>query len=345
MTNKTEIILNIDNPLFEYIKPLDNDEFSKMKNKDLKEILYYMKDYYLILRNRLGFNDDVTFGLELEFENANKGEIVNLLNMTKLNKEWFFKNDGSLNNGSEINSPILKDTYKSWNDLKKVCNIVSSFASISLNSAGHIHIGTQVIGGKINSWLNFIKLWSTYENVIFRFLYGEFLTPRPKITNYASPMMIQLMEDYAKLNLESNLQTKDIVNQIRHRRRQAINFYNVHNFDKITLKNTIEFRSPNGTLDPVIWQNNLDLLVNILLYSKSDDYNDDIVSRRKYENEYKYLDIKTYNEIYLDQALELCDMLYSNNYDKIYFLKQYLKSFEVGKSDLEKAKVFTKKKH
>ena len=31
----------------------------------------------------------------------------------------------------------------------------------------------------------------------------------------------------------------------------------------------------------------------------------------------------------MDQALELCDMIFTNNLDKVYFLRQYLKSFQV----------------
>ena len=42
----------------------------------------------------------------------------------------------------------------------------------------------------------------------------------------------------------------------------------------------------------------------------------------------KNYQIYSYNQIYLEQALELCDMIFDNNLDKIYFLRQYLKSFE-----------------
>lgn len=53
-----------------------------------------------------------------------------------------------------------------------------------------------------------------------------------------------------------------------------------------------------------------------------------------------------YNEIYLEQALELCDMIFTKNIDKVCFLRQYLKSFEVCKEvgQLSKASPFTKKR-
>lgn len=49
-----------------------------------------------------------------------------------------------------------------------------------------------------------------------------------------------------------------------------------------------------------------------------------------------------YNKIYLEQALEFADLIFNNNIDKIYFLRQYLKSFESSEIPLKKAKKFIK---
>lgn len=37
-------------------------------------------------------------------------------------------------------------------------------------------------------------------------------------------------------------------------------------------------------------------------------------------------DSKLYGEIFLPEALEFSDMIFDNNLDKVYFLKQYLKN-------------------
>lgn len=66
-----------------------------------------------------------------------------------------------------------------------------------------------------------------------------------------------------------------------------------------------------------------------MLYCKSLKFNDDIVERRKRNNLNEYYSLEFYNEIFLDQALELSDLIFDNNLDKLYFLRQYLKSFEV----------------
>lgn len=340
--NTEKVIMNTDNSLFDYIEPRNNDMFSKMSGIDLQDLLYYIENYYLELRNRLGFDNYITFGLELEFENAMRGRIENKLRKMSLSSTWQLKGDGSLDDGAEINSPILKDTSVSWNNLKKVCSVVNANATIGSHSGGHIHVGTQVIGGKTESWLNFIKLWSVYENIIYRFVYGDFLTARPSMNRYAEPMTKDFWKDYQKLKEYDQLNMRDIISKISHQRYQAVNFNNVSDFNNMANKNTIEFRCPNATIDPTIWQNNINLFVNMLLYSKSTRYNDDIIQNRRNINEDKYSKLSWYGEIYLQQTLELCDMLFTNNFDKVYFLRQYLKSFEIGNKELSKPKPFTK---
>ena len=330
--------------LFDFIKPNDNDLLSLMKGIDLQELLYRLDIYYLELRDKLGFSDSITFGLELEFEHANRNRIEDKLCDAGLYSKWVVKGDSSLDRGAEINSPILRDEKENWIDLRNVCDIVKEHAIIGKNSGGHIHIGTQVLGSNKEHWLNFIKLWSIYENIIFRFLYGDSLTHRASLERYAKPLSETLWEDFKCLKEDNLISMYEFVVRLKHDRYQAINFKNVNGINSFSRDNTIEFRCPNGTLEPVIWQNNVNLLVNILKYSKSNKYDDDTIDKRREINGDKYYDLEWYNQIYLVQALELVDMLFDNNLDKVYFLRQYLKSFQIGACVLDKPKTFVKKK-
>ena len=341
--NKEKVIINSTNSLFSFIKAQDNDKLSEMCGIDLQELLYYIDNYYLELRNRLGFSDFVTFGLELEFENAMRNRIETKLNETLGKDVWVLKDDGSLDDGAEINSPILRDKVSTWKNLKQVCDVVSDNASIGKKSGGHIHIGTQVLGIKTESWLNFIKLWSVYENIIYRFVYGDMLVARSSMLQYAAPMAKDFWRDYLNLSQSKQISVQDIIKKVDCQRNQAVNFKNAKQTNKASKYNTIEFRCPNGTLNPIIWQNNVNFFVNLLQYSSSPSFNNDIVQERKQINEDKYVSLDFYNEIYLQQALELTDMLFHNNFDKVYFLRQYLKSFEITKKKNDKAKRFTKK--
>ena len=123
---------------------------------------------------------------------------------------------------------------------------------------------------------------------------------------------------------------KEILKLISGRKR-AINFQNITDLTTFESYNTIEFRCPNASLNPVIWQNNLNLFVNLILKSKENLDLDEI----SYQN-------RDYDGIDLKQALEFCDLVFNNNLDKVYFLRQYLKSFKIGTRPYEMAKRFTR---
>ena len=55
----------------------------------------------------------------------------------------------------------------------------------------------------------------------------------------------------------------------------------------------------------------------------------------------KKCSILEYNEINLKKAIELGDLIFDNNLDKVYFLRQYIKSFTTSRNEREKAKQFT----
>ena len=65
-----DIIPECSYSIFKFINPKSNDNFSKMKGTDLLELITLIDEYYLELRNELGFKHNVTFGMEIEVENA-----------------------------------------------------------------------------------------------------------------------------------------------------------------------------------------------------------------------------------------------------------------------------------
>lgn len=327
----------MEDKIFKYIDPDKNDIFSDFRGSDLQDLLVLIDECNIRYREKLDFLKDITFGLELEFENVKYHEFEKKFNSLDL-KHWVLKEDASLHNGAEINSPILTDEKKCWNDLRDVCILSQKYGNIDLHSGGHVHIGAHILGNKELYFLNFIKLWSVYENVIYRFGYGEFLTERKNVWKYAAPVANAFWDDFKLLNGRNLASIKMCLS---YQRKQAVNFNNVQLYGGLTTNNTIEFRCPNGTLNPVIWQNNVNLFVKLLEYSKNKKYNDGLLFRRHEMNGKQYSNLDYYKEVYLDEALELSDLIFTNNLDKIYFLRQYLKSLKVGNEKLEKAKKFT----
>lgn len=320
---------------------LDNEQFSKFDSLKREQILKNINKIMLEYREKLFIPKEITFGTELEFDNCDIKTVKKLLSKFDLKKTWHVKEEPSINEGGEVISPVLTNTKESWFNLKKVCEILKSKASNTELCSAHVHIGSNILSNDMNEWLNFIYLWSAYENIIFRFSYGEFLTPRPNIITFASPVRVLYEKKYNEA-LSKCYSLQKLLDNLNFRRDMAVNFKNVDiDFEKIS-KNTIEFRCPNGTFDEVIWQNNINLFINLLLYSKNKNFDLDKV---KYRNEKaKLLSSNTlyYNEIYLDDALELADLIFNTNIDKIYFLRQYLKNYQISYESLKLAKKFTK---
>ncbi len=333
--------------LFKYLKPFDNTKLSELKGNDLIDLFVLMDDFLLTLRNKLGLKEETTFGLEIEFEHTMCQDVKNKV-ANSLLSDWRVKSDISLYCGAEVNTPILKDNEKNWNDINYLCELLKPLGYTDTRSGGHIHIGSQELGSNIENWKNFLKLWGVYENIMYRFLDGERLNTRPGADHYAFPVAKKFLDTYDK-----NKDTNDIyalLGTLNIKRYQGVNLCNtkLDNLNEQLLKNTIEFRAPNGTLNPVIWQNNVNAVVKILDYCKDINYDSDIIENRREKNsldKLAYDDLEWYKELYLGQAIELADMIFHTNIEKIYFLKQYIKSFEVSKEKEEypQAKTITKK--
>lgn len=339
MDNNTDIL--------KFINPSDNDKLSNMNEKDLYELILLLDEYYLELRDNIGLGECVTFGTEIEVEDTNINFVKELVSRLSLNiAEWEVKPDESLTSGAEITSPILNDTKDSWTDLLKITDLLNPISRIGNNSGGHIHIGSQVLGTKSISMQHFLKIWAVYENIIFRYTFGEYLSGRPKIAETASPISSQILNYmYIYRDLDVEEVNKKIISSLRETKCNAVNLRRFYTFNidgKFIEGNTIEFRCPNGSLDPVIWQNNINLFARILLYSKRENFDEDIILKRKGIILSQNIGKQDYYKIYLEQALELVDLIFPTNIEKLYFLKQYLKSYQVS-DEYKKGRVMTKK--
>lgn len=321
-----KVIIKSDHPLFAHIPPRDNTMFSQMSGHDLQDLIFYLNLYPLELRNRLGLDQAITFGFEIETELVDYKRLDDECEEDKF-PGWRDEYDCSLQSGREIQSPILRDTQKSWEELKQMCTFLKDISCIDKCAGGHIHVGAQIFQGDLKALLNFLKCWAVYEHIIYRFCYGEFLNARPKLKKYAPPVAPQLLELYDKFKEQPDSLVEKLFWDID--RHSAINFGNTYNLKKTEEYNTIEFRCPNGSLEPVIWQNNLNLFARLLLYSKSARYDDRIIDQRREANG-ETIPLDFYSEIYLQQALEFCDLIFTKNVDKLYFLRQYLKSYQIA---------------
>lgn len=309
----------------------NNDTISRLRGNDLLELLEIIENILIEYRYSLGLPNNLTFGVEIEYENTHSTTVSRYLN-THL-EDWDSVHDASLDSGGEINSPILKDERKCWEELKEICTFLKKHnADTTYKAGGHIHVGAPVIGDKLESWRIFTKLYMLYEHVIYRFFYGDKINARPRIQKYAPPVAEYLYDSMSDINGAENI--RDIEYALPSGKYFSINFDHL-DFSRITRnseKNTFELRCPNATTEEIIWQNNINTFTKMLLSSGrcviDEEFLDYKIKRFKPDPENQL----RYNEVFLKDALEFSDLVFDCNLDKIYFLRQYIKSFEEGRA-------------
>ena len=300
----------------------DNDLFSQLSKNDLLVLKKQIIDSKLEYRRNVWFKKDATIGLEIEYEYVDKELVDNYVLENCC--EWNSASEVTIHCGGEIKSPILTGAPVDWDKLQKICLFLEkNEAVMNENAGGHIHIGSHILKGNINYWRQFLKMYMIYEKDLLRFLFGEMEVARESFQHYAPPIANLLYRGLANLNRCSCFE--EIYDQVLPKdKNEAINFCNVSEVNAIKrLKNTIEFRSPNASSKAIIWQNNVNTLVKFLLSFEREEIDEEYLD---------YCLLKGPDEIpcFLD-ALQFIDMIFENNEDKIYFLKQYMKSFHFDK--------------
>ena len=340
--------------IFNFIGEKSNDILSKMSEKDKHELLLLLKSYKISLRDRLALDPNVTFGLEFEFgtdkpskvESSVKSLNYRWLMEKRLNGSWYdFKKETSSTDGYEISTPILTDSVETWKQVQEICSLIENDkCRIDERDAGHIHFGTQIIGNNPDQWLAFFRLYCLYENIIYRFSYGEFEKERSYVNSYAKPLAKEYTYRLAKLDdAIITPSVRKIFNSLPGEyKKNAIQFYKVSEGGTSFERNrTFEFRMPNASTNPVIWQNNVNFFAHFVSSVKSENIDLDLIKRKTREKIDELGKLSRYNIISVDEALELSDLIFDNNLDKINFLRQYMKEFETT-DEFRKSESFTK---
>jgi len=300
-----------------------------------------LKDFYIPYRKTLGLPSYATFGLEIETKmkgyNSNyikkacdNNSASKFLNKKKAPKIW--RATEEINNTIEIVSDVLTDNEGSWNDLDKTLTFLNKNGAYNDGGcASHIHAGLGIIGNDADKWKLFLKLWATYEDEIIRFTNGEYYFDRKEMDRYSNRV-----KEYLFNSLKSNeLLNKNLFPSYLCMKDTSISFtiekilrLDLSKEDKCFNKyKTIEFRCPAYTINKIIWQENVNFLLKMMLAVADDNFDSDLLDYRL-DKEFEG-HITTFTD---DKAFELCDLVFSDDYDKICFLRQYYKDFKEPKT-------------
>lgn len=291
-----------------------------------KEYLNYLKDRIIRYRKTLNIPSNVTFGIEIEYENIAKDTLTHYMDelkyYDKLYEEW--ENVSEINiaeykdceemNG-EVRSPIMKDKIIDWKNLKETINLINSnFGIVTNKCGGHVNVGSQILGNKHEYWRNFFLLWILYEKEIYKFSSGEFNRVRKFNENMITRISPDLKRHLNDIVMEGGMPFQYIkITDSLFDKRHDISLQKVscYSYKK---DNVIEFRLPNGTLREEIWQNYINFFVKFLLACK-----------RELDVEETLYKIENNKH----SVVELANYIFDDDIDKEYFLIQTLKANKI----------------
>ena len=87
-------------------------------------------------------------------------------------------------------------------------------------------------------------------------------------------------------------------------------------------KTTVEFRMPNTSMNKTIWQNNINFFTHFINYFNTSQFDPEFINYT-----YNNLETKHGEYVFIDstKALELANLIYQKDNDKLDFLTQYIK--------------------
>jgi len=293
-----------------------------------------LKDNLIKYRASLNLPDDVTFGVEIEYENIPNLNVSYFLDQIKKSDNlcinWINKRESDLTEynkwgetmNGEINSPILKDRLDDWKNLSAVLKLLNEKNGvITEKCGGHINIGAHILGKNQKHWRNFLLLWILYEKEIYKFSSGEYSTVRKRDDN-----TIERIAKELKYNIKSILKNYRNVYKYLDNVSNCL-FYKCYdlsldNFNSLNfeINNRIEFRVPNGTLMEEICQNYINFFAKFVIACKKELDVEKVLYKIK-NNEHT--------------VLELADYVFDNDIDKEYFLIQTLKTNKIYSKKLQ----------
>lgn len=301
-----------------------------MTERDYKKKL---KNNLIEYRNTLNLSKDITFGIEIEYENILHDLISNSLDFEQNFEpnfvDWinyidfdvceYNKNNEEMN--GEIISPILTDNITTWENLKITLDILrKNNGLITERCGGHVNIGAHVLEHNTNYYRNLFLLWILYENEIYSFSSGEYLYVRKRDDDIIEKISLTLNKKIDEIiKIEEDL-TDYLKKILIIDKTYDISFLSVRN-PIFRRNNRIEFRVPNGSLSEEIWQNNINFFAKLLLTCKKELDIDKLLYKIKRKQH---------------SPVELADLVFEEQIDKDNFLIQTLKTNKIYKKELPK---------
>lgn len=270
----------------------------------------YLNNTLFEYRPKLTIPNYINFGLEIELEAVDYEE-VDFFITKQFGRAWQVKKDESLdpNCNAEIVTPVLQNKKETWLILKKLGELLKRLNPNFDNCSFQINYDGKLLP-KSEDKVRFLKLFAMYEDIIYRFSKGDDKNYRHTLDMYAAPITLALKDC---LKFKSN---SVILETFTQNKRYGVIFKN-------TPKDLIEFRTPNGTTNIILWQNYITTFYYLIKLAMNPNYNKKEVDNYIDEFNCIYM-LENYEKLKEEKAIKLSKMLFKKNIDQVYFLYQYL---------------------
>lgn len=260
--SKIELLKSIKNP--EEIKECIRDKRLRLTAREKLLLAFEIYDKELVEEiigqktkagKKIKLPKGMTFGIEIETEG---------LELEKdLFNGWKAVDDASLEDGTEFVSPPLQVTETSEEAIYFMCDVIKCLGvNSSERCGGHIHIGSAYLT-TLQSYINLIELYSNAEEIIYIISNKEGEIPRSNGPDkYATPLSGRI-ESAIQAEMLQVTKLEEFILQLQEIQGRKFSSLNLKNVDSLC-KKTIEFRMPNGTINPNTWIENINLFGGIV---------------------------------------------------------------------------------
>ena len=179
----------------------------------------------------------------------------------------------------------------------------------------------------MGAWRKFLKIYALYDHVMARFICEDRM-------GFIKQLCQLTINDTLRTLVREITDIDDIKCLLTDKYFDALVFKGI-NFDELTKEseeNMITFKSLNAWTDPIIWQNNINAYAKIMISAKQKLVDEEFLDYKLQDLFQKYATHETHNYLYssvnIKDVMEFVDIVFDNNLDKVYFLKQYFRDFQ-----------------
>ena len=305
-----------------------------MGETDLKNLIAYIQSFDYEDRECTNLDESLRFGLDMHYQFQNAKDIEKIFKMLakyyssskgkfeySYNKTIYNPHLGT--NHLIVNTPVFQDTKEFYIRLKEyLTDLKEKNVSLNPTKGIHVHTDLSILENDNRYLLTLLKIITLYENIIFRFGFGESSKTNINLESYSkavSPLVFKYIRSFdITKSFEEHISQ---LQKILICKSYAINF---HSKDKKVSNDTIEFRMFNGTFDLTTIQNYVNFVGNMMYQIVKDHVDIDVLDYSLDTYDVTKYTLDKYPDSDPTGAVELAEIVFDKREDQVRFLKQYM---------------------